>query len=95
MIKQAILGSMKLHNKTSMKILLKQMMRHLNDSFEFKTYSKQSFRGFILSCLRPARLAKYLTKCDEIGEAYLDRAAKETEFYIKDLEKMVGTGAAP
>ena len=66
-IEKALFSSFGLNHKTSVKQILKTMQRHLNDSqMSCKNYSKQTFHSFILSCLRPDRLASKQSAVDKI-----------------------------
>ena len=97
-LKQALLSSMRLHTKKSLKVVTKQLMRQLNDSFSLKSYSEQSFRGFILSCLRPDRLKNHQTNLDKIGDAYCNDGfgPSDAKEFIEDLDYFIGgKGAAP
>ena len=72
-IKAALFSSMKLQKKTQMKQYNKEMQRHLNDSFNLKSYSKNAFKGFLLKVLRPEKLLREQSELEKISNKYINR----------------------
>ena len=71
------------------------MLRHLNDSFTLKTYSKRAFRGFILTCLRPQIINSEKDSINDISQSYIDRVHERDEVSsMRDLGVLI-KGAAP
>ena len=79
---------MKLQKKTQMKQYNKEMQRHLNDSFNLKSYSKNAFKGFLLKVLRPEKLLREQSELEKISNKYINRQ-------VELLPIITNKGAAP
>ena len=71
-------------------MILNIMNRHLNDSYQVKSYTKKAFKVFLLSCLRPELIEKNKTPIQKISEAHCKRQANLDPSVQKTI-----LGAAP